>query len=205
MENKIQLRGRELLFPGGRESKRGEESSKSSWGTGQAVRQPASGNRRTPRGHSPSPAPSAWPQPRPNTASGCLALTQRWRRLQASQNRGVPRKEAGPVSSPGRRRAVDTTSPGRYPTHPSSGAFQHQRNRTLPPERCVPLHLPKEEIPPSHAVQGQKLGEMMLRVTVLQLSHGEIALPRLRRAPPSSCKQADARTSAARARQTHAG
>lgn len=93
MENKIQLRGRELLFPGGRESKRGEESSKSSWGTGQAVRQPASGNGRTPRGHSPSPAPSARPQPRPNTASGCLVLTQRRRRLQASQNRGVPRKE----------------------------------------------------------------------------------------------------------------
>lgn len=84
-KNKIQLRGIYLFCSLEVENLRGgEESSKSSWSTGQVVRQPAPGNGRTPRSYSLSPAPSARPahtsrQLRPNTASDCLALKQRCR------------------------------------------------------------------------------------------------------------------------------
>lgn len=45
----------------------------------------------------------------------------------------------------------------------------------------------------------------MPKVAVLKLSQGEIALPRLRMAPPANCKQTEAGTSVIGVRPTPAG
>lgn len=223
-KNKIQLRGAGFFCSLEVENLRGgEESSKSSWSSGQ-VRDSRSRQRENPGLLPPPPAPPARPahasRPlRPNTASGGLALTQRRRSLLSAGLCAVPAGLPGRTPAPFPHAAgaelrteqpLVVTSCTRPVLHSSTST-----TTSLPPERYAPLQLAapseREEIPPSLSPSSagirssRREGEATPRVAVLKLSQGKIALPRLRMAPPSNCKQAEAGTSAARAHQTRAG
>lgn len=175
-KNKIQLRERMLLYPGGRESKRKEQQEQLECRAGSETA--ASGHGEL-LGAAPFPSPSAQPaHPAAaeaqhcirslgtNTAAAQTSLSGPCTTLQGSQEGSLP------VSSRGWSRAADVPSPHTsccvsVLTQPSPTAARS----ATPSERGEHPLQPFQQMHPKQprAVQGQKLGEVMLPVEVLQL------------------------------------
>lgn len=177
-KNKIQLRECTLLFPGGRESKRREQQEQLECRAGSETA--ASGNGGAPGGGSLSPAllhsrahlavaeaQHCIRSLGTNTAEAQTSLSGLRTAPRGSQERNLP------ISSHGWSRvAADVPNPYTSccqhvlaqpnPTAARSAAPSERGERPLPA-------LPADASQAAHAVQDQKLGEVMLPVEVLQL------------------------------------